>query len=114
MVQADPEVGKNAVLGWEKEPEGRLEGVGAGLGAGRPHDPPAWMDDLPSWRPAVPAASGAHYACAEGSDFLADQKSVPYCGCISGAACLSPSVIRGPAPVKVQLRASLLRAGPAS
>lgn len=54
MVQADPEVGKNAVLGWEKEPEGRLEGVGAGLGAGRPHDPPAWMDDLPSWRPAVP------------------------------------------------------------
>ena len=30
MVQADPEVGKNAVLWWEKEPEGRLEGVGRG------------------------------------------------------------------------------------
>ena len=114
LVQADPEVRKNAVLWWEKEPEGRLEGVGAGLGASRPRDPPAWLDDLQSWRPAMPAASGAHYKYAEGSDFLADQKSVPYCGCISGAACLSPSVIRGPAPVKAHLRSSLLRASPAS
>lgn len=71
MVQADTEVGKKAVLRWVKEPDGRLEGAGMGLGAGCPHDPCEWTD-LQSWRPAVPAASGVHYVCAAGSDFLAD------------------------------------------